>query len=122
MFANVSLARVILGYVCLVLVPLTGLLGLMRAGAGLRAPANVEGTWRMSLDAGACGLRFRAQGQPEARISQSGQFLSLRFNDLNNTTLGAELEQVSRDGFRAALPPDACKTFAPVPLEASRVR
>jgi len=83
----------IVAYVLLVLVPLVGLAGVLRAGRGLKAPISVEGVWKIDSAAGTasekqvseesgsapCGLSDAALSNSSLLISQSGKSLQLTF-------------------------------------------
>lgn len=89
--------KTLLVYLFLVGTPLVGVFVILEYGEKLSAPPAVEGVWE--LDAGfveqaaaACmPLRFR-EAPAVLTVSQSGQYLVLRFNDTGATSLSGKLE------------------------------
>ncbi len=135
MLANVSLARVVLGYCCLVVAPVASLFGIVEAGNRLKAPVNIDGAWTLHAQSLPPGLRFSADPAPAMRVSQSGLFLTLAFNDAQHTQLLGEISggqfsagnpafTIRADRFSGNLIEGALGCFAcsPVPFRAERAR
>ena len=97
--------KFILAYAVLVILPLLALVGILKSGRGLRAPASIDGTWRLNLDSSKldslpCGKELAAMPDKEMLISQSGKNFLLTFpgthrigasGTLDGTTLQASL-------------------------------
>jgi hypothetical protein len=76
----------VIAYVVLVGLPLLGLVGVLKAGHGLRAPTSVDGLWTLEASAALCGQRLQ---NSTMNISQSGQSLVVSLdNGLNITGSG----------------------------------
>ncbi|HXJ92588.1 MAG TPA: hypothetical protein VMT20_06860 [Terriglobia bacterium] len=93
-----SRKRLIAAYVLLVGAPLLGLLGILRSGQRLAAPASVGGTWNLEGDlaplAGSrCAAAFANISQPFFAISQSGSRLTFTLNNPEQTTLPGTMRQ-----------------------------
>jgi len=93
MFRN----KLTLAYVCLVGLPLLGLIGILDAGRNLTAPTSLAGAWELEADLsaipkGPCGDLFLAGSQPPLNISQSGKRLVVALNDRRKTSLPGVVE------------------------------
>jgi len=71
------------------------MLGVLWAGADLQAPQSVGGVWAMAIDpstAADCAGMDTWEGDPQLVISQSGDQLSLLFNNTSHTRLDGKLD------------------------------
>ena len=85
-------------YVCLVGLPLLGLLGILRAGRHLTPPISVAGTWTLDADSSAvpvghCTQLLANVLHGAVDISQSGDRLLLTFNDVRRTMIRGMIQQ-----------------------------
>jgi hypothetical protein len=76
----------VIAYVLLVLLPVLGLVGVLRHGRGLNAPLSVDGVWRWQADSSRlamlpCAESLLSNQDPTLTISQSGANLVLDFNN-----------------------------------------
>jgi hypothetical protein len=74
----------VLAYVALVVLPLVGLAGILRAGRSLTAPVSIDGLWAVRLDAAQidslpCGKALAAGPNQTIAIAQSGRTFVLSF-------------------------------------------
>jgi hypothetical protein len=74
----------VIAYIVLVGLPLAGLAGVLRAGRSLKAPASVDGTWKLQRDAsqsnpGPCTQVVASIFNSSLVISQSGNSVILTF-------------------------------------------
>jgi hypothetical protein len=83
--------NLIFGYVLFVGVPLLILIGVLRAGAGLSAPAAVSGDWTVEAGTDKCAASLAGAGQPMLKIYQTGTDLLITFNDPRNTTFAGKI-------------------------------
>jgi hypothetical protein len=86
--------KVVVQYLLLVGIPLLCLLGVLWAGADLQAPQSVGGVWAVAIDpstALGCAGMDTWEGDPQLVISQSGDQLTLLFNDTSRTRLDGKL-------------------------------
>ena len=95
--------KVAVQYLFLVGVPLLCMLGVLWAGADLQAPQSVGGVWAMAFDpstALGCVGMDAWEGDPQLVISQSGDQVSLLFNDTSHTRLVGKLNgfTITADG------------------------
>jgi hypothetical protein len=95
----------VLAYTFLVILPLVGLAGILKAGRHLTAPISIDGLWTMRVDSTQidslpCGKFLAATPDQTIAIAQSGRSFVLTFpsgsklagpGDLNGTTLRASL-------------------------------
>ncbi len=87
--------RLIAAYACLVGMPLCGLVGILRVGQHLVAPAFVGGTWTMSADLSgapartACAEWLSDTNQPALRVEQSGSHAIVTLKNSQETTRSA---------------------------------
>jgi hypothetical protein len=93
-----SRKKLVAAYVLLVGVPLLGLLGILRAGQRLGAPASVGGTWNLEEDltplaGSACKGALDNINQPFFTASQSGALLTFTLNNPEQTTLPGSIRQ-----------------------------
>jgi hypothetical protein len=92
--------RAFLQYSALVGIFLLGVLGILRLGSRLQAPASVGGHWTLHLtfpnqpDA-VCAPSWLGTGSTELVISQSGPELTLTWNSLSPITFKGELSGVT---------------------------
>lgn len=101
-----------IAYVCLVGIPLLGLIGIVHEGQHLNAPASVNGNWSVEGDFAAwagkpCADLLTAEKRPALNISQSGSMLSIVLGDaqvapltgtIEGTTLTAGVEDPTPSG------------------------
>jgi hypothetical protein len=71
-----------IAYAVLVLVPLVGLLGILKYGRNLKAPISVDGAWTLQVDAKSlsalpCGKSLAESPDQAFTISQSGEKFTL---------------------------------------------
>ncbi len=88
-----------IAYLCLVGLPLVGLVALLRAGQGLVAPASIGGTWNVeadfsSLAAASCPTLLSPK-QPFLTLAQSGTDIVATFSDVERTTLAGVLHDTT---------------------------
>jgi hypothetical protein len=74
----------VLAYVFLVILPLVGLAGILRAGRSLTAPVSIDGLWTVRLDPAQidslpCGKVVAAPPNQTIAIAQSGRSFVLSF-------------------------------------------
>jgi len=91
-------AQLIAAYLLLVGAPLLGLLGILRSGQRLAAPASVGGAWNLegqfsTLTDAACRELISDIGRPFFTISQSGSRLTFTLNNPQQTTLPGTIRQ-----------------------------
>jgi hypothetical protein len=72
----------VIAYVILVLLPLVGLLGILRQGRNLAAPVSVDGNWKLQVDSNQlsampCGKSLASAQAAAVTISQSGRNFTL---------------------------------------------
>lgn len=86
----------VIAYTFLVLLPVLGLVGVLKHGRGLSAPLSVDGVWKLQADSGRlaalpCGALV---SNPDSTftISQSGTYLVLDFNNRSRNTVPGFLE------------------------------
>ncbi len=84
--------KAVLLYIALVALPLLGILGILQLGDGLNAPPDLAGRWTLravsapELEQGCTLLPLEADSL-SMHISQSGQYLRLRFEGAEETVL-----------------------------------
>lgn len=114
----------VLAYAFLVVLPLVGLAGILKAGHNLTAPVSIDGLWTMRVDPGQigslpCGKMLAAAPEKTIAIAQSGRTFVLTFpsgpqltalGTLDGTTLRASLARPKEsadsscsDGFQFSL-------------------
>jgi hypothetical protein len=114
---DMSKRKLIIAYICLVGMPLLGLLGILRAGQQLTPPVSVGGAWSLeanfgALGSGSCTDLLTSVSQPFLSIYQSGANLVFTLNNPQKTALpgtiqGAELT-MSRDDAPVSTATGAC--------------
>src|SRR3954469_23378219 len=92
--------RIAVAYLCLVGVPLLGVLGVLRAGQRLAAPVAVNGTWTVQADLSglggtACTQLLAEVRQPFLSVAQSGGHLVLTFNNAQRTAITGTLDDAT---------------------------
>ena len=95
-----SKRAMIIAYVCLVGIPLLGLIGILHGGRRLQAPLAVGGNWNLEADFSSwagkpCGDLLASAKQPALSISQSGTTLVVALNNPQATTLAGTVEGTS---------------------------
>lgn len=93
-----SRKKLVVAYLFLVGAPLLGLLGILRTGQRLAAPASVAGAWNLegqfsTLTDAACRKLISDIGRPFFTISQSGPHLTFTLNNPQQTTLPGMIQQ-----------------------------
>ena len=85
----------IIAYIFLVGLPLLGLVGVLKTGRNLTAPASVDGTWKVeaatdpqAASASSCGNYYSAITSQPLSISQSGPNLVIALAGGTRTTAG----------------------------------
>jgi hypothetical protein len=106
---SMSTYRMTLAYLCLVGMPLVGLMGVLRAGQRLVAPASIGGSWTMAADlstltATPCTTLLSAK-QPLLTLAQSGSSIVATLNDVERTTLTGTLHDTTLTMGEASGPP-----------------
>lgn len=81
-----SRRKLMVAYICLVGIPLLGLIAIVHEGQRLSAPASVGGSWNLDGDFAAwlgkpCADQLTGAGRPALDISQSGNMLSIVLGD-----------------------------------------
>jgi len=89
--------RFLIAYVSLVVLPVAGLLGVLKSGRTLMAPSSVGGVWKLrinpaQLTAMPCGRSLASTPEPVMTISQSGQRFTLEFADGPRATASGLIE------------------------------
>lgn len=87
----------VIAYVILVLLPLVGLLGILRQGRNLAAPVSVDGTWKLQADANQlsampCGKALASAQAAAVTISQSGRNFTLNLANGPKATASGVLD------------------------------
>ena len=123
-----SKSKLIIAYVFLVGVPLTGLLGILRAGQRLSAPASVGGAWYVdsnldNVPNDSCRHLLQSVKQPFMSISQSGSNLVFNLNNPQKTAVpgtirGAALT-MSAEGSAASVDTGGCSDPQAIHLAAT---
>src|SRR5215472_8504578 len=95
---SVSTRDMVFAYVCLVGLPLLGLLGILRAGRHLTPPISMAGTWTLDADfsavpVGHCTQVLANVLHGAVDISQSGDRLLLTLNDAPRTMIRGMIQQ-----------------------------
>ena len=94
MIANLFKNNLVAAYLLLVGVPVLGLLGILEAGRGIRAPLSISGDWMIEFDPAArCasppGSMLR---QLAFNVSQSGTEALITVNDGHATVMEATID------------------------------
>ena len=87
--------KIIGQYILLVGLPLLCLLGVLWAGADLQAPQSVNGVWAIAITSSgdtSCEDFSAWQGEPQLVIAQSGNALTLQFNNPSFARLDGRLD------------------------------
>lgn len=92
-----SKRKLIIAYVCLVGIPLLGLIGIVHEGQRLNAPASVGGNWNVDGDFAAwagkpCANLLTGARRPAVTISQSGSILSIVLSDAQAAPLTGTIQ------------------------------
>jgi hypothetical protein len=93
-----SRKKLIVAYLFLVGAPLLGLLGILRTGQRLAAPASVGGSWNLNADLtlltdAACRQLLSTVNTPFFTIAQSGPRLAFTLNNPQQTILPGTIRQ-----------------------------
>jgi hypothetical protein len=81
-----------LQYFLLVVIPVLTVWALIRLGENtLSAPASVGGAWQAAVGGAGCGALSFGEAQPAFQVSQSGLYVTLTFNDEEQTTFSGTL-------------------------------
>jgi hypothetical protein len=94
-----STYRMAIAYLCLVGMPLVGLVGILRAGQRLVAPVSIGGAWNLEADFSAlaatpCTTLLSAK-QPFLTLEQSGNSIVATVNNVEQTTLTGILHDMT---------------------------
>ena len=97
----------VLAYAFLVILPLVGLAGILKAGRSVTAPISIDGLWTMrvdstQLDSLPCGKVLAAVPDKTIAIAQSGKTFVLSFPNGPKLTASGTLEGTT---LRASLAP-----------------
>jgi hypothetical protein len=89
--------EIALAYVCLVGLPLLGLVGILHAGSHLSAPPSIRGIWVVNADLRPwsdmpCGRLMTDARHPDLRITQFGTEVIVTLNDLEKTVMSGVLK------------------------------
>jgi hypothetical protein len=116
----------VLAYVFLVILPLLGLAGILKAGRNVRAPASIDGLWTLRVDSAEidslpCAKVLVAAPDKRMVIAQSGKSFVVSFPGGPNLSGSGTLDGTT---LRAALmsppeAPDSCMGGGQVSLIAS---
>lgn len=90
--------KAVLHYIFLVGLPILGVVGLLKLGSTLQAPASIGGTWLLQWQNDSlanCGNLFDSAVSPLLTISQSGTHLVLELNTLEKTSLKATFNDLT---------------------------
>lgn len=103
-----STKRVAALYLALVGIPAVGVLGALKAGGGISAPASIQGSWFLHADLNAnaatpCATRLSGFTTPELIVSQSGVFLEIQLPTQRRERLSGRFEDLH---LAAEAPPD----------------
>jgi len=87
----------VLAYVFLVILPLVGLAGILKAGRHVTAPVSIDGLWTVRVDSAQiaslpCGKALAASPNETIVIAQSGETFVLSFPSGPNLTASGTLE------------------------------
>jgi hypothetical protein len=87
----------VLAYAFLVVLPLVGLAGILKAGRGMTAPVSIDGLWTMRVDSSQidslpCGKVLAAVPNKTIAIAQSGRSLVLSFPNGPKLTASGTLD------------------------------
>ena len=90
----------VLAYVFLVILPLVGLAGILRAGRSVTAPVSIDGLWTMRVDSAQldslpCGKMLAAAPEKTIAIAQSGRSFVLIFPSGPKVTASGTLDGTS---------------------------
>jgi hypothetical protein len=94
--------KTVFQYFILVGVSVLGILGILRLGQGLKAPASVGGVWSLqwanpvSVKSNCPSISFEAES-PEILISQSGPAVVITLHDATQTTFSGRLSELTID-------------------------
>src|SRR5690349_13390061 len=118
--------KALLAYVLMVGLPVAGILGILRAGEGLAAPAAVHGTWRLasvSVDGGPCAALAGLREGTMVEVEQSGPHLTARVADggarLSGAIDGDCVSASASSSSDVSSDDDGCREGAPLSLEAT---
>src|SRR5712671_4676256 len=83
----------VIAYVFLVVLPVLGLVAVLKSGRGLTAPFSVDGAWKIEsgaglLSASPCGNFLSSVSKAPISISQSGKSLVVTLSGGTKTTMG----------------------------------
>ena len=90
--------KIFFGYIGMLGVTLIGLMGVLRLGSAIEAPASVKGTWEFRVSGSETA--FQCAGltgwvrNPELQISQSGPDLSIHLNNASEITLTGKVQDL----------------------------
>ena len=104
---SASNRKFVLAYLLLVILPLIGLVGILRAGRTVTAPVSIDGLWSLRVDSAQidslpCGKALAAIPDKTMAIMQSGKTFVVTIPGGPNLTAAGTLEGTT---LRAALVP-----------------
>lgn len=87
----------IIAYALLVVLPIIGLLGVLKSGRALKAPISVDGIWQLQADPDRmaslpCGKTLAQNPEAALSISQSGRNFTLSFANGPKSTASGVLD------------------------------
>ena len=94
----------VLAYAFLVILPLVGLAGILKAGRSVTAPISIDGLWALGLDSTQldslpCGKVLAAVPDKTIAIAQSGRTFVLTFPSGQNLTASGTLDGATLRAF-----------------------
>lgn len=112
LYMSIANRNLVPAYICLVGIPMLGLIGVLDSGHDLRAPLAVRGAWDMqadfhSLAPRSCGALALSSRQRVLEISQSGKQLALALDRMQG--LGT-IENTTVTAIELRLPGVSCGT------------
>lgn len=93
------MVKIFLGYIGMLGVTLLGLMGVLRLGSGIEAPASVKGTWEFRVSGPETAVQCTGLTgwirNPELQISQSGPDLTIHLNNSSEITLTGKVQDAT---------------------------
>jgi len=91
--------KIFFGYIGMIGVTLLGLIGVLRLGSAIEAPASVKGTWEFRVSGPDTAVQCTGLTgwirNPELQISQSGPDLTIHFHNTSEITLTGKVQDLS---------------------------
>ena len=90
----------LVAYILLVVLPIVGLLGVLKSGRKLSAPVSIDGLWRLQVDAASlatlpCGKALAENPETALAISQSGRNFTITLANGPKSTSSGVVEGTS---------------------------